>query len=266
MRSILSFICNGDTLAATLDDAGGTTGLLIVSGGNEIRIGAHRGMARLAADIAASGYPALRFDRRGIGDSEGENRGFESSGDDLNAAITAFRTACPSVNRIIAFGNCDAASALALHRPAIDAMVISNPWVIEPQDELPPTASIRAHYLRRLRDPKAWISLLRGAIDIRKLAVGLGRIAQTEGPSDLAARVAAGLAAFNLPIKILLAKHDGTAVAFADQWSGPAFATVRTRANISVQQLDSASHSFASDDDYAALKAAILNQCAAKSA
>ena len=48
MRRTLSFAVNGATCAATLDEAPGQHGLLIVSGGNEIRSGAHRGMARLA--------------------------------------------------------------------------------------------------------------------------------------------------------------------------------------------------------------------------
>ena len=40
MRRLIGFACEGETLAATLDEAPGTTGLLIVSGGNEIRSGA----------------------------------------------------------------------------------------------------------------------------------------------------------------------------------------------------------------------------------
>src|SRR5690606_29966334 len=132
MRRHLSFDCEGAALAATLDEAPGTTGLLIVSGGNEIRSGAHRGMAMLAQRIAAAGHPVFRFDRRGVGDSEGENRGFEASGPDIAAAIAAFRGATPHVTRIAAFGNCDAASALLLHRPAgIDALLLANPWTYE---------------------------------------------------------------------------------------------------------------------------------------
>ena len=53
MRRILSFDCAGVALAATLDEGARKTGLLIVSGGNEIRIGAHRGMTTLAGEIAA---------------------------------------------------------------------------------------------------------------------------------------------------------------------------------------------------------------------
>ena len=52
MRELVWFPCEGDTLVGTLDDASGSTGLLIVSGGNEIRCGAHRGMASLAGALA----------------------------------------------------------------------------------------------------------------------------------------------------------------------------------------------------------------------
>ena len=66
MRHQLSCACNGVMLAASLDEAPGTTGLLIISGGNEVRSGAHRGMATLAQRVAAAGYPVFRFDRRGV--------------------------------------------------------------------------------------------------------------------------------------------------------------------------------------------------------
>src|SRR3546814_9589450 len=83
MRHQLNFDCEGAALAASLDDAPGSNGLLIVSGGNEIRSGAHRGMAMLAQRVAAAGHPVFRFDRRGIGDSEGADGGIESGGPDI---------------------------------------------------------------------------------------------------------------------------------------------------------------------------------------
>ncbi len=259
MRRLLSFTCEGAVLAATLDEAAASTGLLIVSGGNEIRIGAHRGMAKLAADVADDGFPVFRFDRRGIGDSEGENGGFNASGPDISAAIAAFRSECPHVERIVAFGNCDAASALILHRPAgIAARILANIWVVEPSDDLPPPAAIRARYLERLRDPKAWLGLFTGAINLKKLASGLLRIAKPQVPSSLAESVAAGLSALNGPVTILLAARDGTAIAFADAWQGAPFAAARARGDIRVQSIDSASHSFASRTDYAALYQAII--------
>ncbi|MGQ3102148.1 MAG: hydrolase 1, exosortase A system-associated, partial [Sphingopyxis solisilvae] len=198
MRHQLSFACEGATLAASLDEAAGRTGLLIVSGGNEIRSGAHRGMAMLAARVAEAGHPVFRFDRRGIGDSEGMNGGFESSGPDINAAIAAFREAAPHVTRIIGFGNCDAASALLLHRPlALDGLIIANPWTYDgdaaeaAEPALPPAAAIRARYLARLRDPKSLLRLIKGEVDFRKLFRGLSALKATAvpaAPDSLAAR------------------------------------------------------------------------------
>ena len=78
-RLHLTFECADSTLAGTLDMACGASGLLLVSGGNEIRSGAFSGQAALAARIAAAGFPVFRFDRRGIGDSGGENKGFRNS-------------------------------------------------------------------------------------------------------------------------------------------------------------------------------------------
>lgn len=259
MRRLINFACEGATLAATLDEAAGDAGLLIVSGGNEIRIGAHRGMARLAADIANAGHPVFRFDRRGIGDSEGENGDFGSSGPDIAAAVAAFRSECPHVRRIIAFGNCDGASALLLHRPAgIAGHILSNIWVIERTDDLPPPAAIRARYSEKLKDPKAWIGLFTGAVNLRKLAGGLLRIVKPQPPGGLVHDIAAGLAAVGGPVTILLAAQDGTAIAFADTWNGDVFAKARTRADISVKMIPSASHSFASREDYATLRETIM--------
>jgi exosortase A-associated hydrolase 1 len=247
MRSLIEFPCAGETLFGTVDKAPGSTGLLIVSGGNEIRIGAHRGMALLAQRIAEAGYPVFRFDRRGIGDSTGENRGYESSADDIAAAAATFR-AETGVTRIIAFGNCDAATALAFFHVqiGIDALLLANPWVIERSDDLPPAAAIRSHYAQKLRDPREWLRLLRGGVNIAKLFKGLVKVSrkQSEVPDGIAARLAQAFAATQAPVTILLAKGDNTAIAFADAYRGPTFDPVRGR--IRVEQLDTASHSFAS--------------------
>ncbi len=263
MRRALTFTCEGARMAATLDEAAGSTGLLIVSGGNEIRVGAHRGMAMLAADIAGAGHPVFRFDRRGIGDSEGHNGGFMSSSADISSAVAAFRTHCPDLKRVIAFGNCDAASAIVMHQPAgLDGAVIANVWIIEAQDELPPAAAIKARYAERLKDPRSWVRLFTGAVDLRKLAGGLFKMAAPQAPASLPGRVADGIASFPGPLSILLAERDGTALAFAGEWKGSAFETARNRADLSVRKLDSASHSFANDPDYAALKSVIISALA----
>lgn len=247
MRRTLTFTCEGAALAATLDAADGTTGLLIVSGGNEIRSGAHRGMANLAGVIAGRGHPVFRFDRRGVGDSEGENGGFRSSGPDIRAAIAAFRAEQPHLTRVVAFGNCDAATALALHEAPVDARVLANPWVIPSSGEMPPPAAIKDRYARRLRDPEAWKALISGKIDLGKLAKGLGRLAAAKpaAPDSLADKTVRALEASSIPTTIILATGDATAIAFADVWrNDPAIPVVRA---------DTASHSFADEAAYARL-------------
>lgn len=251
MRHQLNFACEGAALAASLDEAAGSTGLLIVSGGNEIRSGAHRGMAMLAARIADGGHPVFRFDRRGIGDSEGVNGGFESSGSDIGAAIAAFRAAAPHMARIVAFGNCDAASALLLHQPlALDGLIVANPWTYDGGAEektepaLPSASAIRARYLARLKDPKSLLRLIKGEVDFRKLFRGLSALkapAVPAAPDGLAARIDGAIGALGAPATILLATGDRTAQAFMENCP---LALDR----LPVERLASASHSFAGDD------------------
>jgi exosortase A-associated hydrolase 1 len=251
MRRLIAFPCAGETLVGTLDTAPGDIGLLIVSGGNEVRSGAHRGMAALAQRVAEAGHPVLRFDRRGIGDSSGINGGYESSAADIAAAAGALREA--GARRILAYGNCDAATALSLFHEAagIDALVLANPWLIEAEDELPPAAAIRARYAAKLRDPREWLRLLRGGVNLAKLLKGLRKASRKppEVPAGLPARLAAVLASARVPVTILLATGDNTAIAFADAFSGPAFDAAR--AGVTVEQLDTASHSFAGASDKA---------------
>jgi len=258
VRRFLTFPCAGESLAATLDEAPGLCGLLIVSGGNETRSGAHGGMAQLAASIAAAGHPVFRYDRRGIGDSSGENAGFETGGADIAAAIAAFRAAAPHVTRLIAFGNCDAATSLALlrDRGAIAALVLANPWVIEAASDLPPPAAIKARYKEKLLDPKEWLRLLRGGVDVAKLFKGLRHISAAPQENGLADRLRGGLVNYAGPIEIILARRDATALAFRSEWDQPAFTGLRARAEVTT--IESSSHSFAKAEDREQLKARLL--------
>lgn len=250
MRRMIDFDCAGDRLVGTLDEAEGTTGLLLISGGNEIRSGAYAGQAAMARYFAASGFPVFRYDRRGTGDSEGQNRGFENSADDIATAVTAFRKAAPHLNNLVAFGNCDAATALVFFHSgvAIDQLVLANPWVIEASSvdgaPAPPSApAIRARYLARLKNPRSLFDLLTGKIDLRKLAGGLAKATEREAPGALARRVAAALETTAIPVKVLIAEHDTTALAFMSVWKGKLFDQVRHKVCLNVY--DTASHSFA---------------------
>ena len=213
--------CEGSALLGTLDEAEGTSGLLLVTGGNEIRSGAWGGQARFAARIAAAGFPVLRFDRRGVGDSEGANNGFRGSASDMAAALAALRTECPGLSRVVGMGNCDAASALMLSGGAgLDALVLCNPWTIEDDDAPPPPAAVRDHYRRRLTDPAAIRRLLTGGVSLRRLAASLFKAAApVTPPTGLANDMADGIAGFAGPVRFLLAGRDRTAQAFLSHWN-----------------------------------------------
>ena len=219
-RLSLTFECQNSTLAGTLDTAPGSTGLLIVSGGNEIRSGAFSGQAHLAQAVCKAGFPVFRFDRRGIGDSDGENRGFRKSRKDIVAAIEAFRAMCPQMNRVVAFGNCDAASALMLAKgEGCDALILSNPWTIEDDSgDLTPEAT-RSRYAEKLKNPREILRLLTGKVNLSKLANGLKQALQPKAkPTSLSQDMADGLAASQIPAVFFLAGEDRTAQIFESHW------------------------------------------------
>lgn len=222
-RLHFAFECEGSQLAATLDTAPATTGLLIVGGGQEIRAGAFNGQSLLALSIAKAGFPVLRFDRRGIGDSEGTDLGFRHSFKDIASALATFYAIAPNVRRVIAYGNCDAAAALMLHSDVgFDRLVLSNPWTVdegESEDATPSPAAIRQRYLEKLKNPREVLRLLSGKVDLAKLARGLARSTSKGSTSSrLADELRAGVANFPNDIRILLADRDRTAQIFAKRW------------------------------------------------
>ena len=240
-RRPVRFTCEDAELAGSLDEADGSTGLLLVSGGNEIRSGSWAGQAQLAARIAAAGHPVLRFDRRGIGDSEGENAGFRGERADIGAALAAFRVTQPNLRRVVAFGNCDAASALMLAggELGLDGLVLANPWVIDAGNEtVQAPAAIRQRYAQKLTDPSEWLRLLRGGVNLRKLVSGLRRASGPAPRSSLAETMQARLEAFAGPVSILIATRDRTAQLFEAAWPSD---------DPRVRRIDSASHSFSDD-------------------
>lgn len=251
MRRMVTFACEAAQLVGTIDEGKKDSGLLIVSGGNEIRSGAHAGQAAMAGHFAAMGYPVFRYDRRGIGDSQGDNGGFLTSGPDIAAAISCFRSEAPRLHRIVAWGNCDAATALALFHQGlgIDSLALANPWVIENSGDeegpTPPAAAIRARYWNRLKNPQSLIDLFSGRINLRTLAAGLAKAATSEKPTGLAVRLANALATIDTPCRLLLAERDTTALAFMSAWNGATFARARANKQIIQSAFSTASHSFA---------------------
>ena len=256
MRQLLTLDCQGCALGATLDGGAGRTGLLIVTGGTQTRIGSHRLFERLARAIADAGYPCFRFDRRGVGDSEGEDPGWRGSADDIVAAIGAFRREA-DLDCLVGFGLCDGASALALHASALglDGLILANPWFVEAEACEPPAAAVKDHYRKQLTSLAGWKKLLTGSISYKKVFRGLRKIAAPP-PASLAEEVARALCASGRPVELILARGDATAIAARAEWQAPRFAAIRRTAPTIV---DSDSHTFARPGDLDALTGACLS-------
>jgi exosortase A-associated hydrolase 1 len=260
MRRLLTFPCEGATLGGTLDAASGATGLLVAVGGTQTRIGSHRMFERLARAVAAQGYPAFRFDRRGVGDSEGADPGWRGSGPDLAGAAAAFGREAPEVRRIVGIGLCDGAGALCLHAAAagLDGIILVNPWLVETAENDPAPAALRRHYRHRLTSLAAWKKLLCGSVSLSKTLQSL-RKAGGRTADDLSVVLAEALRTSRLPAAWILAEGDATAIAAAHELGKPHWQGLAEWR----QSLQTDSHTFSRLGDMAALEAAVLTALAA---
>jgi exosortase A-associated hydrolase 1 len=165
----VSFSCEGDRLLGIVHRPARAfhRGLLVVVGGPQYRIGSHRQFVLLARALAMVGVPVMRFDYRGLGDSEGDTRTFEDIDADIRAAIDSFFDSVPELKEVAIWGLCDAASA-ALFYAHTDSRVVGiallNPWVRT--DAGLAEAYLRHYYWRRMIDPTFWRKVRRGEFKV----------------------------------------------------------------------------------------------------
>jgi exosortase A-associated hydrolase 1 len=142
-------------------------GVVLVVGGPQYRVGSHRQFTLLARELAAQGVPVLRFDYRGMGDSEGDPRDFSDVEPDLRAAIDAFFVEVPALGEVVLWGLCDAASAAMFYAhqdERVSGMVLLNPWARTEEGEA--RAYLRHYYLSRLFNPGLWKKIAAGRFDL----------------------------------------------------------------------------------------------------
>lgn len=178
------------------------TGLVIVVGGPQYRAGSHRQFVLLARTLAAAGHAVLRFDYRGMGDSQGAKRDFLDVSPDIDAAIGALQRTAPSVRRVALWGLCDAASAVLLYcESARDARVqglcLLNPWVRSGASLA--RTHVKHYYLQRFLQREFWRKLLRGG-------VALGALAELARNLRLATKSTRTAAAAQLPFQARMAR------------------------------------------------------------
>lgn len=257
------FACEGETLCGVLHLGApeATRGVLIVVGGPQYRVGSHRQFLLLARQLAANGIPVLRFDYRGMGDSEGALRDFDHIGPDIRAALDWFTNRVEGLNEIVIWGLCDAASAAAFYAhtdPRVAGLVLLNPWVRTQAGEA--KAYMKHYYVRRLIAPEFWGKVFALRWNVRATMASLAgflRALRSQGnlrddvKSDhhlpLPERMRNALSKFPRPTLVILSGQDLTAAEFRDavQSSG-AWRDWTAQPHVKIREFPEADHTFSS--------------------
>lgn len=262
----LRFRCQEASLFGILNipqDAG-KRGVLFLVGGPQYRAGSHRQFTLLARQLASEGIPVMRFDYRGMGDSEGDVREFTSVDDDIRAATDQFFLEMPEINEVVLWGLCDAASAALFYAhqdKRISGLVLLNPWVRTEQGVA--KAYLKHYYFARLLDRQLWRKIISGQFAL--FAAGLSFTQQIgklmfqkkgmphdieDGSSnqvtiDLPKKMEQGLRLFKGRTLFILCSNDLTAQEFSDlAGSSRAWKKLMSSPKISRKDLAGANHTF----------------------
>ena len=261
----LSFDCEGCWLYGVLSLPAGAApsarGVVVVVGGPQYRVGSHRQFTLLARELASQGVPVLRFDYRGMGDSEGDPRDFSDVGPDLRAAIDTFFAEVPGTREVVLWGLCDAASAAMFyaHQDArVSGMVLLNPWART--EEGAARAYLRHYYLSRLLDPGLWRKIAAGRFDLAaalrsfrgllgKAAGGMPAPSQPAQAASAASpalpqRMLEGYARFRGHTLFITSGADLTAREFEALASGPGWRRAMRGKRVARERLRDADHTF----------------------
>lgn len=212
----------------------------------------------MARSWASEGFPVLRFDYRGMGDSTGEARNFESVEDDIRAAIDTLMREVPSLTGVVVFGLCDAASAALIYGAAdvrVRGLMLANPWVRTPEGEA--RSFVRHYYGARLLQGSFWRKVFAGEFQIAASVRGffnswflsrrVGAVSSGRARGRFIDRMLSGLQEFSGPALILISEHDLTAKEFTDLCGDdPAWTAARNRPNVMCETIGGADHTFAS--------------------
>lgn len=167
----ISFECDGVTEVGIFHPADANEHrcgiVMVVGGGPQYRVGGHRQLVLWSRRLAREGFPVLRFDYRGMGDSHGEFLGFEHVDDDIRAAIDRLCAEAPDVREIVLWGECDAAAAILFyaHRdPRVTGLVLLNPWARTEASQA--RVVLRHYYARRLTQRSFWEKVIGLRFDV----------------------------------------------------------------------------------------------------
>ena len=256
METGVVFKCNGRQLLGILHvpEAAKRLGVVIVVGGPTYRIGSHRQFVLLSRRLAAQGYAGIRFDYRGMGDSEGDERSFQEIQEDIRAAIDCLRAHVPDVQAVVLWGLCDAATAICLSLARLEkvsGVTMLNPWVRSEQTLA--RSYIRSYYAKRLLSAANWRRLFNARIDLRNsardflavLRVVFWPSATKRVEVSLAQRLLSGLGGFSGSVLIILSGNDLTAAEFREAMRGSKeWQQITAEETLTLRELQTANHTF----------------------
>ena len=256
----VTFACEHDTLAGILatPDVAASTGVIVIVGGPQYRVGSHRQFVLLSRALVSAGYPVLRFDYRGMGDSTGAQRDFTMVSADIAAAINALQSRLPSVQRVVLWGLCDGASAALLYchdtsDARVNGLCLLNPWVRSEASLA--RAHVKHYYTQRLGQKEFWVKLLSGKVATRAIS-GLLVNLQTSflRPASIVSgnhsqpfqtAMAKAWARFKGPMLLILSGDDYTAKEFLEYAAHDIAWTKSLKlSNLARRDLEDADHTF----------------------
>jgi len=269
------FTCGADQLIGIVAQpahgaASSGIGIVIIVGGPQYRVGAHRQFVQLARALAAAGHSVLRFDVRGMGDSTGAQRSFEALDDDIGAAISALQREVPALQRLALWGLCDGASAALTyiarrHDTRVSALCLVNPWLRSTQSLA--KTHVKHYYRQRLVQRAFWLKLLKGGVAVQaardlwanlRLSTGGRNLPPDRPTADFRTLMARGWHAFLGPILLVTSNDDYTAREFIDGCSAdPAWHAALLKAQVHRVELAGADHTFSNTSARLAMEAAV---------
>ncbi len=215
--------------------------VLMVNGGPQARIGAHRSYVQIARHLAGLGYTVLRFDYAGLGDGQGDFVGYNKAAPSIRAALDFLLSRVPAQGAYL-WSLCDGAAASSVYAPhdaRILAMVLSNPYVFS--DQVRSQTYIKHYYLQRVMEKDFWVKAVTGGLNPFKVIGGFTELfrkafmgkrkapargdataANAGAPdgsfakADVKEEVLGGVCRFGKRVHFLLSTDDLTAMGFKD--------------------------------------------------
>ena len=234
----------------------GLPGVILLNAGRLHRVGPNRMYVRLARRLATAGFPVLRFDLSGIGDSDvrRDNLHFERSAVVETQAAMSYLNESKGVERFYLMGMCAGASnsiAAAWDDPRVAGAVLISPLAYSNSSEYISSVksfmAARRFWRDRVFRPQSWLKALAGRADYRRGFSHLRNWAtQKKKVSHASDQIADNLRSLSdrgVDLLLVYGTTD-TGLDFLDLVLGRGASASGTPNNMTVEVIDGADHVF----------------------